>query len=66
MKFVLCTLSGLKVKDGGFRIKFVRVCKWFDGCDRLKIIFQSSKNKITKFSFILKVIKNYYYMFDLS
>ena len=52
------TLSGLKVKDCGFRVKFVKVCEWFDGCDRLKIIFKSRKNKITKLSFILKIIKN--------
>jgi len=41
------TLSGLKVKEGGFRVKFVKVCEWFNGCDRLKIIFKSRKNKIT-------------------
>ena len=35
------TLSGLKVKEGGFRVKFVKDCEWFDGCDRLKIIFKS-------------------------
>jgi len=34
-------LSGLKVKVGGFRVKFVEVCESFDGCDRLKIIFKS-------------------------
>jgi len=34
---------------GGLRVKFVKeVCEWFDGCDRLKIIFKSKKNKITK------------------
>jgi len=38
--FLLLTLSGLKVKMGGFRVKFVEVCEWFDGCDRLKIIFK--------------------------
>ena len=48
----------LKVKMGGFRLKFVEVCEWFDGCDRLKIIFKSKKNKMTKLSFILKIIKN--------
>jgi len=26
-KFVLFTLSGLKVKMGGFRVKFVEVCE---------------------------------------
>jgi len=40
VKFVLFNLSGLKVKVGGFRVKFVEVYEWFDGCDRLKIIFQ--------------------------
>jgi len=49
MKFVLFTLNGLKVKEGGFRVKFVEVCVWFDGSDRLKVIFKSRKNKITKF-----------------
>jgi len=24
-----------------FRVKFVEVCEWFDGRDRLKIIFKS-------------------------
>ena len=60
MKFGLFTLSGLKVKDGEFRVEFVRVCEWFDRCDRLKIIFKSRKKKITKLSSILKIIKNYY------
>ena len=41
MKFVLFTLSGLKVIVSGFRVKFVEVCESFDGCDRLQIIFQS-------------------------
>ena len=41
MKLILFTLSGLKVKVGGFRVKFVDVCESFDGCDRLKIIFKS-------------------------
>jgi len=54
------TLSGLKVKEGGFRAKFVKVCDWFDGSDRLEIIIKSWKNKITKLSFILKIIKNYH------
>ena len=56
------TLSWLKVKVGGFRVKFVKVCEWFDECDRLKIIFKSKKNKIAKLSFILKRIKNYHYI----
>ena len=62
VKFVLFTLTGLKVKVGGLRVKFVKIFEWFDGCDRLKIIFKSKKNKITKLYFILKVIKNYYYI----
>jgi len=45
------------VKDGGFRVNFIEVCEWFNGCDRLKIIFKSRKNKITKFSLILNMIK---------
>ena len=39
--FVLFTLRGLKVKVSGFRVKLVEVCEWFDGCDKLKIIFKS-------------------------
>jgi len=35
---------------GGFRVKFVEVCVWFDGFDRWKFIFKSRKNKITKLS----------------
>ena len=51
-----------KVKSGGVRVKFVKVDEWFIGCDRLKIIFKSKKNKMTKLSFILKLIKNYDYI----
>jgi len=40
VKFVLFTLSGLKGKVGGLRVKFVKVCESFYGCDRLKIIFK--------------------------
>jgi len=50
------------MKVSGFRVKFVEVCEWFDGCDRIKIIFKSNKNKITKLYFILKIIKNYHYI----
>jgi len=57
VKFVLFTLSGLKVKMGGLRVDFVKVCEWLDGCDRLEIILKSKKNKITKLYFILKIIK---------
>ena len=52
----------LKVKVGGFRLKFVEVCEWFNGCDRLKIIFKWRNNKITKLSFILNMIKNCHYI----
>ena len=62
VKFVLFISNGFKVKVGGFRVKFVKVCEWFDGCDRLNIIFKSSKNNITKMSFILTVIKYYHYI----
>jgi len=62
VKFVLFILSGLKVIMGGLRVKFVKVCEWFDGCDRLKIIFKWKKKKITKLYFILKIIKNYHYI----
>jgi len=46
----------------GFRVNFVEVCEWFDEFDRLKIILKSRKNKITKLSFMLNMIKNYYYL----
>jgi len=62
VKFVLFTLSGLKVKVGRFRVKFVKVYEWFVGCDRLKVIFKWRKNKITKLSFILKIIENHHYI----
>jgi len=55
----LFTLMGLKLKLSGFRVKFVEDCEWFEGCDRLKIIFKSRNNKITKLSFILNMIKKY-------
>jgi len=58
----LFTLRGLKVKVSGFRVKFVEVCKLFDGCDRLKVIFKSRKNKIIKFFFIFNMIKNYHFI----
>jgi len=50
------------VKEAQFRVKFDKVCEWFDGCDRLEIIFKSRKNKITKLSFILNMIRNYHYI----
>ena len=50
------------MKEVGFRVKFDKVCEWFDGCDRLEIIFKSRKNKITKLSFILNIIRNYHYI----
>jgi len=50
------------MKVSGLRVKFVKVCDWFDGCDKLKIIFKSKKNKITQMYFILKIIKNYHYI----
>jgi len=62
VKLVLFTLRGLKIKLSGFRVNFVEIYERFDGCDRLKIIFKSRKNKITKLSFILNTIKNYDYI----
>jgi len=56
VKFVLFTLSGLEEEVGGFRVKFVKVCEWFDGYNRLKNIFKSRKNRIIKLSFNLKII----------
>ena len=50
------------MKVGGLRVKFVKVCEWFEGCNRLKIIFKSKKNKITTLCFILKIIKIYHYI----
>jgi len=52
----------MKVEE--FRVKFVKVCEWFDGCDGLKIIFKWGKNKITKLIFILKKQKLSLYKFD--
>jgi len=47
----------------GFRVKFVGVCEWFDGYDRLKIIFKSRKNKIVLyFKYDEKLLL---YQFDL-
>jgi len=40
------------VKVSGFRVKFVELCEWFDGCDRLNI---------TKLSLILNMTTNYRY-----
>ena len=31
------------MKVSEFRVKFVEICEWFDGFDRLKIIFKSLK-----------------------
>jgi len=31
----ICVVRVLKVKEGGFRKRFVKVCEWFDGCDIL-------------------------------
>jgi len=47
------------MKVYGFRVNFVDDCEWFDGYDRLKIIFKSRKNNITKLCFILNMIKKY-------
>jgi len=47
---------------GGLRVKFVKVCDWFNGCIRLKYILKSLKNKITKLYYILKIIKIYHYI----
>ena len=46
----------------GLTVKFVNVCEWFHGCDRLKIILKSKQNKITKLYFILKIIQYYHYI----
>ena len=40
MKLVVFTVRGLKVKVSGFRVNFVEVCEWFNGCDRLKVILK--------------------------
>ena len=29
------------MKVSEFRVNFVEVCEWFDGCDRIKIILKS-------------------------
>jgi len=46
------TSSGLKCESGWIWSKVL--CEWFDGCYRLKIIFKSTKNKITKLFFLQK------------
>jgi len=33
------------VKLNGFSVNFVEICEWFGGCDRLKVILKSRKNK---------------------
>jgi len=33
------------VKVSGFRVNFVQVCEWFDGCDKLRIIFKLRKKQ---------------------
>jgi len=62
VKHVFFSLRGLKVKEAAFRVKFDKLYESFYGCDRLEIIFKSSKNKITKLSFILNMIRNYHYI----
>ena len=42
---------GLKVKVSEFKVLFVEVCEWFDGCSRLKIIF-----KLRKITYFIKKI----------
>ena len=49
------------MKVSGFRVNFVEVGEWFNGCDRLKVKFKLKK-KITKLSLILNMIKNYHYI----
>jgi len=56
------TLSGLKVKEGWFRVRFVKVCEWFDGYDRLEIILKTWKNKITNLPFVFNMIRKYHYI----
>jgi len=34
------------VKLGELRVKFVQVCEWFDGCDRLKINLNHKKTRL--------------------
>jgi len=36
----------IKGESRWFRLKFVEVCEWFDGSDRLKIIFKSKKRRL--------------------
>jgi len=55
---VLFTLSGLKVKICRFTLKFVS--HWIDVIDYK--LYLNQKKKITKLSFILKIIKNNHYI----
>jgi len=59
------TLSGLKVKEGGFRVKFVKICEWFDGSDRLDIIFKSWKTRFPIVFYFKYDYKLSLYKFDL-
>ena len=36
------------MKVSVFRVKFVGVCEWFDGCGRLKITFTQPKTRLPK------------------
>jgi len=52
----------IKGETGWIKSKFVKVCEWFDRCDRLNIIFKSRKKKIIELYCILKIVKNYHYI----
>jgi len=49
VKLVLFTLRGLKVKVSGFRVNFVEVSEWFDGCDVLKLYLNQWKTRLTNY-----------------
>jgi len=52
---LLCEVCIVHLKwikgESGFRVKFIKVDEWFNWRDKLKIIFKSKKNKMTKLSF---------------
>jgi len=43
---MLFTLNRLKVKEGGFRVNFVKVCKWFHGMIDKKLYLNQRKTRL--------------------
>ena len=64
LQFEVCVVHFKWIKGERWWIqnKFVKGYEGFVGCARLKIIFKSRKNKITKLCLILNMIKYYHYI----